>query len=149
MGSTMTEKREYMKSKFKFLTDYGFTNPSIQQTNIVLILEYKKGELILSASYDFRDEFIDIYLQDINNHDVVHLLTNILDANIRTDVERKRLKESLNNIYRESKKYKYGMPIALFETIVTLYADFVERNIKEITAWRYDKIKTNDLPQKH
>ena len=139
MCDILKEKKEFLKSKFSFLISNGFTYLGKEETNIILIYSYKKDDLILTVSFDIREHIISINLRDINNHDVVNLLTNILDSKIGDEEARETLKVSIQRIYKESEKYKYGMIKEHFESIILLYVDFIEKNIGEITRWKYKK----------
>lgn len=140
MNDIMDEKKEFMKSKFDFLLANGFSYLGEQETNIIFIFRYKKGNIIFLTSYDFMEEFIGVSLRDENNHnDVINYLTNVLDAKIGSEEEREKIKTSIQNVYKDSKKCKYLMPIEHFKAIVNLYADFVEKHIYEISNWRYEK----------
>ena len=125
-----------VKSKFDFLIDRGFIySYNKKESNIGFSLNYRKGNIIIKPSYDYVEDDFDVYLFDTKYEGFFNFGVSILDAEIGTTNSRKKLKEAVQNLLIESKNGR-GIRKKEFETITTLYANFVKENLDEILNWK-------------
>jgi hypothetical protein len=135
-GDDMNEIK-IVKANFDFLINHGFSYSYEKDSYICFTLEYQKGDIIIIPGYDFREHDFSVYLRDVNNKNAFDLHVNILETKIGTLESRTKLEQSVKIVFIDSEKYKHGMPKKHFESIVTLYADFVKENLNDILNWKY------------
>ncbi len=124
-------KRLIVKSKFKFLTVYGFKYSYQHDSYTCFGLEYQKGRITLMPSFDYVDRIFDVYIMGLNNYNGGQFVC-ITDTAIGTSETRMELKQSANQMLKDARKYTHGIPNKFFTELVMLYVNFVQLNIDEI-----------------
>ena len=132
-----TNEKQIVKEKFDFLINNGFSRLEGFTSNVFFALDYAKEHIVISPSYDYRDQDFQVAIRDVNNKSITELSTNLFDTTIGIIKDREEFRQEINNIYKNVKKHTHGMPKKYFETIVTLHCEFVRKYINEIILWTY------------
>lgn len=152
-------KKQIILSKFKFLLYNEFYIVDSHKTNFYLSFIYKKDNINIIPSYDFREKIFSVGIKD-SNDDKPWRIKRITDTSIGTSNSKKCLLDSVNKIKEEYKRIIEENPGFLqnlfnrkhirkeneyreymFLKFTDLYAEFVRDNIDDIINWKYNMDK--------